>query len=111
MIGFYPTDYNPCMPYHVTFHIVVFYAMKLLTQTIFHTVVDEGALTCMMSLACWKAIGQPKLSLSLTLLTSFDEHYFRTHGIIPSFPMQLEGKTVCIKVEVVDAPLNYNILL
>jgi hypothetical protein len=74
-------------------------------------VVDEGASTCVMSLACWKAIDQPELSSSPTLLTVFDGRSFRPHGIIPSFPMQLEGKTVCVEVEVVDAPLDYNILL
>jgi hypothetical protein len=74
-------------------------------------VVDEGASTCVMSLACWKAIGQPVLSLSPTLLTSFDGRSFRPHGIIPSFPVQLGGKTMCVEVEVVDAPLDYNLLL
>jgi len=33
------------------------------------------------------------------------------HGIIPSFPIQLEGKTMCVKVEMVDVPLDYNLLL
>jgi hypothetical protein len=74
-------------------------------------VVDEGASTCMMSLVCWKAIGQPILSPSPTLLTTFDGHSFRPHGIIPSFPLQLGGKTVCVEVEVVDVSLDYNILL
>jgi hypothetical protein len=74
-------------------------------------VVDEGSLTCVMSLACWKAIGQLELSLSLVLLNAFDSRSFRTHGIIPSFPMHLEGKTMCVEVEVVDVPLDYNILL
>ena len=73
--------------------------------------VDEGASTCMMSLACWKAISQPKLSLSPTFLMEFDGHSFRPHGIIPSFPVQLGGKTMCIKFEVVYVPLDYNLLL
>jgi hypothetical protein len=64
-----------------------------------------------MSLACWKAIDQPVLSPSPTLLTSFDGRSFRPHGIIPSFPVQLGGKTMCVEVEVVDASLDYNILL
>jgi hypothetical protein len=74
-------------------------------------VVDEGASTCVMSLACWKAIGQPVLSLFPTLLTSFDGHSFKPHGIIHSFVVHLGGKIMCIKVEVVDAPLDYNLLL
>jgi hypothetical protein len=64
-----------------------------------------------MSLACWKASGQLVLSPSPTLLTTFDDRYFKPHGIIPSFLMQLGGKTVCVEVEMGDAPLNYNLLL
>ena len=105
------TDLKPCLPYHVAFLILVAYTTKTFTQNILHTVVDEGASTCMMSLACWKAIGQPILSPSPTLVISFDDHSFRPHGIIPSFPVQLGGKTVCVEVEVVDAPLDYNLLL
>ena len=73
--------------------------------------VDEDASTCVISLACWKSIGQPELSPSPTLLTVFDGHSFQPHGIIPSFPVQLGGKTVCVEVEVVDAPIDYNLLL
>ena len=105
------TDLKPRLPYHIAFQIVVAYPTKFFTQNIFRTVVDEGDLTCVMSLACWKAIGQPKLSPSPTLLTAFDGHSFWPHGIIPSFPVQLGGKTVCVEVEVVDAPLDYNLLL
>jgi hypothetical protein len=105
------TDLKPHLPYHVAFQIVVAYPTKNFTRNIFRTVVDEGASTCVMSLACWKAIGQPILSLSPTLLTAFDGHSFQPHGIIPSFPMQLGGKTVCVEVEVVDASLDYNLLL
>jgi hypothetical protein len=104
------TDLKPCMPYHVAFQIVVAYPTKTFTWNIFCMVVDEGTSTCAMSLACWKAIGQPILSPSPTLLTAFDGHSFRPHRIVPSFPMQLGGKTVCVKVEVVDAPLDYNLL-
>ena len=105
------TDLKPLLPSHVSFHIVVADPMKIFTRNIFRTVVDEGASTCVMSLACWKAIGQPVLSPSPTLLISFDGHSFWPHGIIPSFPVQWGGKTVCVKVEVVYASLNYNILL
>jgi hypothetical protein len=70
------TDLKPCLPYKVAFQIVVAYTTKAFTRNIFRTVVDEGASTCMMSLACWKAIGQPVLSPSPTLLTIFDGHLF-----------------------------------
>jgi hypothetical protein len=45
------------------------------------------------------------------MLTAFDGHSFRPHGILPTFLVQLGGKTVEVEVEVVDAPLDYNILL
>jgi hypothetical protein len=70
------TDLKPCMPYHVTFQIVVAHPTKTFTWNIFHTVVDEGPSTCIMSLACWKAIGQPVFSPSPTLLTAFNDHSF-----------------------------------
>jgi hypothetical protein len=89
----------------------VAYTTKYFTQNIFHTMVDEGTSTCVMSLAFWKAISQPILSPFPTLLTAFDVHSLIPHGIILVFPMQLGGKTVCVKVEVVDAPLDYNLLL
>jgi hypothetical protein len=105
------TNLKPCLPYHVAFQIVVSYPMKNFTLNIFCMVVDEGASTCIMSLACWKAIGQPILSPSPTLLTTFEGCLFQPHGIIPSFPVQLGEKTVCVKVEVFNAPLDYNLLL
>ena len=45
------------------------------------------------------------------MLISFDGRSFWPHGILPSLEVQLGGKTIVIKVEVVDAPLEYNILL
>jgi hypothetical protein len=82
------TDLKPRMPYHVAFYIVVAHPTKIFTQDIFRTVVNEGTSTCVMSLACWKAIGQLALSPSPTLLTAFDGRSFRPDGIVPSFPMQ-----------------------
>jgi hypothetical protein len=70
------TDLKPRPPYHIAFYIVVAYPMKIFTRNIFCTVVDEGASTCVMSLACWKAVGQPVLSPSPTLLTTFDGRSF-----------------------------------
>jgi hypothetical protein len=81
------TNLKPHLPYRVVFQIVVAHPTKYFTRNIFCTVVDEGASTCVMSLACWKAIDQPILSPSPTLLTDFHSHSFRPHGIIPSFPV------------------------
>jgi hypothetical protein len=45
------------------------------------------------------------------MLTTFDGHSFCPHSILPAFPVQLGGKIVEVEVEVVDAPLDYNLLL
>ena len=64
-----------------------------------------------MSLSCWKGLGSLVLSKSGTMLTPFDERSFWPHDILPSLEVQLGGKTIAIEVEVVDAPLDYNILM
>jgi hypothetical protein len=73
MIVFDPIDYKPLIPHHFSFHIVVVYSTRSLTHNILHMVVDEGASTCVMSLACWKTIGQPELYLFPTFLNAFDD--------------------------------------
>ena len=51
------------------------------------------------------------MSKSATILTAFDGRSFMPHGILPSLKVRLGGKTVAIEVKVVDAPLDYNLLL
>ena len=80
-------------------------------MTVKCTVIDEGAAAFVMSSSCWKGLGSLELSQSATMLTTFDGRSFQLHKILPSLKVQLEGKTVTIKVEVVDAPLDYNLLL
>ena len=77
------------------------------------TVIDEGdgVAASIMSLACWKGLGSPTLSKSVNMLISFYGRSFWPHGILPSLEVQLGGKSVTIEVKVVDAPLDYNILL
>jgi hypothetical protein len=101
------TDVKPHLPYHVAFQIHVGYSK----YTIKRTFIDEGNATCVMSLVCWKSFGSPTLPKSLTMLTAFDSHSFCPHGILPSFLVQLGGKMVEVDVEVVDVPLDYNLLL
>lgn len=78
---------------------------------IFRMVIDEGASMCVMSTSCWKAIGLPSVVPSPTLLTTFDGHSHKPHGIISAFPIDVGGKVVNVKVEIVDANLDYNLLL
>ena len=74
-------------------------------------VLDEGASTSVLSLTCWKALGSPELVTSPTTLKAFDEWGFQPHGLISALAVELGGKIVSIQVEVVDSPLDYNLLL
>ena len=80
-------------------------------KNIHRTIIDEGASTCVMSLSCWRAIGSPDTNQSLITLRAFDGHGFKPYGILRYFPMELGGKTMSIDLEVVDSPLDYNLLL
>jgi len=95
------------LPYHVAFQIHVEYT-KI---TIKRIVIDEGVAMCVTSLTCWKAIDCLTLSQYMTMLIAFDGSSFQSHGILPSFLFHLGGKIVEVDVEVVDVPLNYNLLL
>ena len=74
-------------------------------------VVDEGASTCVLSISCWKSIRSPQAVPSPTLLTAFDGHSHRPHGIVMAFPIYVGGKVVNIEVEIVDSNLEYNLIL
>ena len=107
MIKFETMGVQPRLPYYVSLFIHV----ECLNNTIKCTVIDEGIAASVMSLSCWKDIGSLELSQSATMLTTFDGRSFQPHGILPSLKVQLGGKTIAIEVEVVDAPLDYNLLL
>ena len=72
-------EVQPSLPYHVAFLV----HMECLNNTIKHTIIDEGAVTSMMPLACWKGLGSPVLSKSMTMLITFYGCSFQLHGIIP----------------------------
>jgi hypothetical protein len=115
--GIDPTDTNliifdleyhiPRLPPQLAFQIQVVVSDK----NICRTVIDEVASMCVMSLACWKAIGSPSLNESQNTLKAFNGFGFKPYGVLPSLPIMLEGKMVQVKVEVFDAPLDYNLLL
>ena len=107
IIKFETMGVQPRFPYYVSLLIHV----ECLNKTIKRTVIDEGVVASVMSSSCWKGLGSPKLSQSTTMLTAFDGRSFRLHGILPSLKFRLGGKTITIEVEVVDAPLDYNLLL
>lgn len=64
-----------------------------------------------MVLSCWRAIGSPNINQCPTTLKAFDGHNFKPYRILISFPVELGGKTMFVNIEVVYAPLNYNLLL
>ena len=105
-IKFETHEVQPHVPYYVSLLVHV----ECMNNTIKHTMIDEGIVTSMMPLACWKGLGSPTLSKYRTMLTNFDGRYFRLHGILISLNVQLGREDVTIEVEVVDAPLDYNIL-
>ena len=76
--GIDPTDSNllcfdlenhvPSLPHQFAFLIQVIINEK----TIHRTVVNEGASTCIMDVACWKEIGSPTLNQSPNTLEAFN---------------------------------------
>jgi hypothetical protein len=100
-------DHVPRLPLQLLFHIQVIVENK----NIYRTVIDEGALTCIMSVTCWKAIGSPTLTESHNTLKAFNGTSFKPYSVLPSFSITLEGKSVNVEVEFFDAPLDCNLLL
>jgi hypothetical protein len=61
-------DHQPRLSHQLSFQIDV----VVHNQQIHRTILDEGASTCVMSLACWKGLKSPALNKSPTMLRSFD---------------------------------------
>ena len=107
LVVFNHTGYVPQLPVELVFSIQVNFLNHL-----FHcTINDEGEYTSIMSLKCWKSLGSPQLSQSSMTLKNFDGRTYKPCGIINNLQVELGGKIVSIDVEVVDGPLDYNILL
>ena len=64
-----------------------------------------------MSLNYWKNLGSPTLNQSLKILKAFDGRGFHPYKILQDLPIEVEGKTVNLDMEVVDDPIDYNLLL
>ena len=107
LIHFNVEKYKPRLPHKISFQII----MKVVGKKVFRMVLDEGASTLVLYLTCWKSLGSPKLVTSPTTLKSFDGWGFQPHGLISTLVVELGVKTISIQVEVVYAPLDYNLLL
>jgi hypothetical protein len=100
-------DHIPRIPPQLEFQIQVVVEKKYICRT----VIDEGASNCIMSVTCWKAIHSPTLTESHNTLKALNNTSFKPYGVLSSLSITLEGKLFNVKVEVFDAPLDYNILL
>jgi len=65
---------------------------------------------CVVYLYCWKSIGYMELTPYLTPLNAFKGISFRLQILISSFPVQLGGKSIPMKVEVLNAQVDYILL-
>ena len=68
------------------------------------TIVDEGAFVSLLSSTAWQALGSPQLVPATDQILAFNQRPTAPLGILPQFPITLEGKTVCIDVMVVQGP-------
>jgi hypothetical protein len=67
-IMFNMDDHQPRLSHQLAFQIDV----VVHNQQIHRTILDEGASTCVMSLAYWKGLKSPTLNKSPTMLRAFD---------------------------------------
>ena len=112
-----PTDSNLVVFNHMGYvpQLPVEFAFSLQENFLYHlvhrTIIDEGASTCIMSLNFWKSLGSMRLSQCSTALKAFDGRTYKPCGIINNLHVELGGKIVNVDVDVVDGPLEYNIIL
>ena len=95
------------MPSTISFQIPV----SIQNLVMHRCIVYEGASTFIMSTLVWQKLGSPILQPSSTTLRAYDGHPTKAQGILPHVPITLAGKTVLIDIEVVNAQLDYNLLL
>ena len=107
LIHFNVENYKSILPHQLAFQI----ASRVVGRKVHRTVLDEGASTSVLSISCWRAISSPKITNLPTTLKYFDGQGFQPHGLLPALSVELGGNIVSIQVEVVDALLEYNILL
>jgi hypothetical protein len=63
-----------------------------------------------MSKTVWQKLGSPELIPSAITLRAYDKRPSSPEGLFQNVPVELGGKTILIDIEVIDAPLDYNIL-
>jgi hypothetical protein len=106
LITFYLDSGEPHLPALITFQILV----KIWNITVHRCIIDEGASTCIMSKTIWQKLGSLELIPSAITLRAYDGRPSSSEGLFQNVPVELGGKTILIDIEVIDAPLDYNIL-
>jgi hypothetical protein len=84
--------------------------VKIQNITVHRCIIDEGESTCIMSKTVWQKLSSHELIPSAITLRAYDGRPSSPEGIFQNVPVELEGKTILIDIEVIDAPLDYNIL-
>ena len=98
---------EPRIPSTIDFQIQV----SIQNLVVHRCIIKEGASTCVMLTSVWKKLRSPTLQPFTTTLHAYDGHPTRAQGILLHVPITLAGKTVLIDIEVVNAQLDYNLLL
>jgi hypothetical protein len=97
---------EPHLPSLVAFQIPV----KIQNIMVHQCIIDEGASTCIMSKTVWQKLGSSELVPSAITLISYDGRSSSPEELFQNVPIELGRKTILIDIEVIDAPLDYNIL-
>jgi hypothetical protein len=97
---------EPHLPTLVSFQILV----KIQNIIVHRCIIDEGESTCIMSKTVWKKLGSPDIVPSTITLRSYDGQPSSPEGLFQNVPVELRGKKIFIDIEVIDAPIDYNIL-
>jgi hypothetical protein len=63
-----------------------------------------------MSKSVWQKLGSPEVIPSTITLRAYDGQPSSPEGLFQNVPIELRGKTILIDIEVIDTPLDYNIL-
>jgi hypothetical protein len=98
---------EPHLPSATPFQIRV----EVNSTNIYRCIVDEGAPASILSSSVWKVLGSPELVSSSHELLAFDICPSEYVGVLPQLPISLGGKNVPVDFVVVQASLDFNMLL
>ena len=98
---------EPRMPSSVAFQVLI----SIQNLVIHRCIINEGESTYVILAFVWKKIRSPTLQPSSTALHCYDVHAAQPQGVFTNVPIELANKTMLIYIEVVNAQLDYNLLL